>query len=230
MCQWVGCALRKAGIGYVFPGSSGNRVSAAKPWRISRLGPGDVELARAMNALFAEVFEDPAHYAAAPPNESYLSGLLTNTGAIALVAVANSEVVGALTAYSLPKFEQARSEIYIYDLAVAVAWQRQGIATDLIAAVQEIARETDAWVTFVQADYGDEPAIALYTKLGTREDVMHFDLNQSHEANSKGFRKFSFELGATPSNQTGWHSSDFRTQSTCDLELSSGVPAPLWPV
>jgi aminoglycoside 3-N-acetyltransferase I len=28
----------------------------------------------------------------------------------------------------------------------------------------------------VQADYGDEPTIALYTKLGVREDVMHFDL------------------------------------------------------
>ena len=27
-----------------------------------------------------------------------------------------------------------------------------------------------------QANHGDEPAIALYTKLGTREDVMHFDI------------------------------------------------------
>ena len=29
---------------------------------------------------------------------------------------------------------------------------------------------------YVQADYGDDPAIALYDKLGTREDVMHFDI------------------------------------------------------
>ena len=31
---------------------------------------------------------------------------------------------------------------------------------------------------FVQADTGveDQPAIALYTKLGTREDVLHFDI------------------------------------------------------
>jgi aminoglycoside 3-N-acetyltransferase I len=28
----------------------------------------------------------------------------------------------------------------------------------------------------VQADYGDDPAIALYTKLGRREDVLHFDI------------------------------------------------------
>jgi aminoglycoside 3-N-acetyltransferase I len=29
---------------------------------------------------------------------------------------------------------------------------------------------------FVQADMGDEPAIALYSKLGVREDVLHFDI------------------------------------------------------
>jgi hypothetical protein len=28
----------------------------------------------------------------------------------------------------------------------------------------------------VQADHGDDPAIALYTGLGTREDVLHFDI------------------------------------------------------
>lgn len=28
----------------------------------------------------------------------------------------------------------------------------------------------------VQADHGDDPAVALYTKLGAREDVMHFDI------------------------------------------------------
>jgi aminoglycoside 3-N-acetyltransferase I len=31
-------------------------------------------------------------------------------------------------------------------------------------------------VVYVQADYVDPPAIALYTKLGTREEVLHFDI------------------------------------------------------
>jgi aminoglycoside 3-N-acetyltransferase I len=30
-------------------------------------------------------------------------------------------------------------------------------------------------VIFVQADCGDGSATALYSKLGTREDVLHFD-------------------------------------------------------
>jgi len=31
-------------------------------------------------------------------------------------------------------------------------------------------------VVYVQADYGDDPTIALYEKLGVREDVLHFDI------------------------------------------------------
>jgi aminoglycoside 3-N-acetyltransferase I len=50
------------------------------------------------------------------------------------------------------------------------------VATALIDRLRAIARERAAWVVYVQADYGDEPAIALYEKRGVREDVMHFDL------------------------------------------------------
>jgi aminoglycoside 3-N-acetyltransferase I len=31
-------------------------------------------------------------------------------------------------------------------------------------------------VVYVQADRGDAPAIALYQKLGVREEVLHFDI------------------------------------------------------
>ncbi|HEP9556073.1 TPA: aminoglycoside N-acetyltransferase AAC(3)-Ic, partial [Pseudomonas aeruginosa] len=76
----------------------------------------------------------------------------------------------------LPKFEQQRKEIYIYDLGVQGAYRRRGIATALINELQRIAHDIGAYVIFVQADYGDDPAVALYTKLGIREDVMHFDI------------------------------------------------------
>ena len=39
-----------------------------------------------------------------------------------------------------------------------------------------IANARGAYVIFVQADLTDPPAIALYTKLGVREDVLHFDI------------------------------------------------------
>lgn len=95
---------------------------------------------------------------------------------IAVAAFTGEQVVGGLAAYVLPKFEQARSEIYIYDLAVAEAYRRQGIATATINELQRIAALRGAYVIFIQADHGDDPAIALYTKLGRREDVLHFDI------------------------------------------------------
>jgi len=86
-------------------------------------------------------------------------------------------VVGALTAYVLPKFESERSVVYIYDLAVAEGWRRRGVATALIAAVKPIARAARAEALFVQAEYVDPPAIALYGKLGRREDIVHFEID-----------------------------------------------------
>jgi ribosomal protein S18 acetylase RimI-like enzyme len=93
------------------------------------------------------------------------------------VAESERTIVGGLVAYVLPKFEQARSEIYIFDLAVAANVRRQGIATALVARLKEIACERGAWVIYVQAELTDAPAIALYTKLGAREDVLHFDIS-----------------------------------------------------
>jgi aminoglycoside 3-N-acetyltransferase I len=112
------------------------------------------------------------------PTAGYLKRLLGGDSFIALVALKNGLVVGGIAAYELTKFEQERSEIYIYDLAVASGHRRQGIATALIGKLKEIAAGRGAYVIFVQADTGaeDEPAIALYTKLGRSEDVLHFDI------------------------------------------------------
>jgi aminoglycoside 3-N-acetyltransferase I len=137
----------------------------------------DVHSLRALNVVFAEAFSDPQSYGAQPPDDAYLETLLAKPHVIVLAALAGEEVVGGLVAYQLDKFEQARSEIYIYDLAVAEPHRRRGIATALIEHLREIGAGCGAWVIYVQADYGDEPAIALYQKLGVREEVMHFDIH-----------------------------------------------------
>ena len=144
---------------------------------IRRLGPNDGERMRALNALFETVFGDSASYGRDKPGDEYLRRVLGRDEIIALVACAGEEIVGGLVAYVLEKLEQERSEIYIYDLAVAETHRRQGIATALIGELQGHAARIGAWVIYVQADYGDEPAIALYEKLGAREDVMHFDIS-----------------------------------------------------
>lgn len=143
---------------------------------VSQLTSADLALLRALNALFGEVFHDRETYCAVPPSDTYLASLLAREHIVTLVALSAGEVIGGLVAYELDKFERARRELYIYDLAVAEAHRRQGVATALIERLREIAAKRGSWVIYVQADYGDEPAIALYEKLGVREDVMHFDI------------------------------------------------------
>jgi aminoglycoside 3-N-acetyltransferase I len=143
---------------------------------LHRLAPADVPLLRKLNALFGDAFAEPETYTAEPPSDAYLEGLLAKEHVVALVALAGEEVLGGLVAYELDKFERARREFYIYDLAVAAEHRRRRIATALIEHLREIAARRGGWVIYVQADHGDDPAIALYGKLGTREDVLHFDI------------------------------------------------------
>lgn len=140
------------------------------------LGPGDAALVEAMSTMFGEAFGEPGTYTAARPDAPYLERLLAGPSFIAIAALADGAVAGGLVAYELPKYEQARSEIYIYDLAVAEGHRRRGIATAMIAEVRRLATARGAWVVYVQADYVDAPAVALYTGLGVREDVLHFDI------------------------------------------------------
>ena len=142
----------------------------------SQLTPDDVPLMTRLLAMFGEAFEDVPTYQDAVPDDDYLAALLAKPHFIALAATDGDDVVGGLAAYVLKKFEQERAEIYIYDLAVLDGYRRQGIATGLINKLREIARERGAYVIFVQADVGDDPAIKLYESLGTREDVHHFDI------------------------------------------------------
>jgi aminoglycoside 3-N-acetyltransferase I len=143
-----------------------------------QLSASDLPLMKGLLAVFGEAFGEPQTYQGAMPTDAYLQTLLGKPHFIALAATTTNgaDVVGGLAAYELEKFEQARSEIYIYDLAVQEDHRRQGVATGLIRALGRIASQRGAYVMFVQADPGDEPAIRLYQSLGTREDVHHFDI------------------------------------------------------
>ena len=144
---------------------------------VHQLHPEDTDRLHAMLDLFGVAFDQADIYGNARPGAAYLGRLLRSPTFIALVAMEEGgSVIGGLAAYELPKFEQERSEIYIYDLAVDAAHRRRGVATALIREVQRIAAERGAWVIFVQADQGDDPAIALYSGLGAREEVVHFDV------------------------------------------------------
>ena len=153
-------------------------MSVPSRYKIRQLTANDIALVDALSRLFGEAFDDIDTYTKKRPSSDYVRQLLESDYFLAIVALEEEAVVGGIAAYELKKFEQERSEIYIYDLAVAAAYRREGIATGLIEALRKIAAERGAYVMFVQADTDveDQPAIALYAKLGTREEVLHFDI------------------------------------------------------
>ena len=146
------------------------------PFVIRRLTRDDIGLFRELLAVMGRAFDEPDTYTSAQPSAAYLHKLLGTEHFIALAALEGDAAIGGLAAYELPKFEQARSEIYLYDLAVASEHRRKGVATGLIAELRTIGAARGAHVIFVQADPPDQAAIALYTKFGVKESVFHFDI------------------------------------------------------
>lgn len=145
-------------------------------YQFRQLTSSDVGLLKDLLRVFGEAFEDVQTYQGAVPEDQYLQSLLAKPHFIAVIARRGNDVVGGLAAYELEKFERDRREIYIYDLAVAEAHRRKGVATGLIGALKSIARKRRVYVIYVQADRNDTPAITLYESLGTKEDVHHFDI------------------------------------------------------
>jgi aminoglycoside 3-N-acetyltransferase I len=147
------------------------------PYSYTQLSASDIGRMKELLKVFGDAFGEPDTYGRAIPGDAYLEALLAKRHFIVLVALHDNEVVGGLAAYELEKFEQERSEIYIYDLAVAVPHRRSGVARTLIGKLGELAKERNAYVIFVQADKGDIAPVRLYESLGTREGVHHFDIS-----------------------------------------------------
>lgn len=81
--------------------------------KLRPLGPTDIGLMRDMLRMFGRAFDDLPTYTAAQPDDAYLARLLGSDTFIAVAALQGEVVVGGLAAYVLPKFERARSEVYL---------------------------------------------------------------------------------------------------------------------
>ena len=129
--------------------------------QIRRLVPGDTGLAIDVFAMMAAVFEEGA----VPLSRGYVDRLLARGDFWAFIAVSGGDVVGGLTAHTLPMTRAERSEMFIYDVAVRPDYQRQGVGRRLMAAVRDTARDQGIDV-FVAADEDDAHALDFYRSLG----------------------------------------------------------------
>lgn len=122
--------------------------------------------------LFQAVFEMDEE---ALPSIAYLSDLLDDDSFICIAALEGDKVVGGLTGYVLAAYYSEKPSVYLYDLAVSVAYRRQGIGSQLIDSLTAYCRQIQAEELYVQADVDDLHALDFYRKTGAMEaKVIHF--------------------------------------------------------
>jgi len=139
--------------------------------RARRLTAGDRDLARELFGVMASVFDEASDRL----SDSYLDRLLGREDFWAIAAFSGSAIIGGVTAHTLPMTRSESSEIFIYDLAVKVEHQRQGVGRHLIASLRDAAAAAGVrGVLFVPADNADEQALAFYRALGGQPSPVTF--------------------------------------------------------
>jgi len=140
------------------------------PVRTKRLSVDDRELARRTFQLMAEVFEE----ASGPLTDRYLDQLLSGRDFWAFAALMGADVVGGITAHTLPMTRTEASEVFIYDIAVHVDHQRRGIGSELVSALRASAAAVGIRDVFVPADSDDAHALDFYRRLGGEPSAVTF--------------------------------------------------------
>ena len=123
--------------------------------------------------IFDIVFE---HEVSPRPDGAYLERLLKKDSFIAVVAIAEQQIIGGLTAYVLEQYHSTLPVLYVHDLAVLHAFQRKGVGSKLMEFVVRYAQEKGFQQTFIQAELEDDYAVDFYRKTKPSGELMavHF--------------------------------------------------------
>lgn len=144
-----------------------------KEFKIIRLRREDSLILRKLVHLFQEVFEMKKRE---PVKKSYLKTLLQNSNFIACVVIHKNKIVGGLTAFELPLYYSASSEVFIYDLAISPEFQRKGLGKKLLTSLKKYCKQKGIPEIFVAANKEDKHAINFYQSTGGKsEKVIHFN-------------------------------------------------------
>ena len=137
------------------------------------LAQSDIEAFLELIHLFEDVFEMQDFTA---PDIDHLQEILAKPGFNVIGAFDGELLVGGLTVYTLDQYYSARPLAYLFDLAVATRYQRQGVGRKLMAFTTAYFREHGYDELFVQADRVDAHALEFYrgTNPTQVDEVIHF--------------------------------------------------------
>jgi aminoglycoside 3-N-acetyltransferase I len=130
--------------------------------RVKRLDFNDQADARRLFTILADVFEEHC----APLSDRYLHELLCRKDFWALAAFVGDDIVGGLTAHTLPMTRTESAEIFIFDVAVQALHRNKGVGRRLLTALRKQASGAGIHELFVAADNADEHALDFYRRQG----------------------------------------------------------------
>jgi aminoglycoside 3-N-acetyltransferase I len=149
-------------------------MSTLLPVHTERLGRGDVDAARQVFIVMADVFDE----AIEPLSDAYIESLLLRSDFWALAAIVDGSIVGGLTAHTLMLTTSMSAEVFIYDIAVQPAMQRNGIGRQLMETLRDLAADQGIESMFVAVDNEDDHALDFYRSVdGTPSGVTFFDFD-----------------------------------------------------
>lgn len=112
--------------------------------------------------MMAGVFAENAE----PLTDDYLVRLLNRDSFWAIAAFAGDQIVGGITAHTLPMTRSPSSEVLIYDLAVRQEHKKQGVGGTLIPELREAAAAADLGDVFVPVNNEDTYSLDFYRAQG----------------------------------------------------------------
>ena len=128
---------------------------------VRRLGPGDESLVAAGGHLFDN-----------PAKPEAVVRFLADPNHHLFFALADGKPVGFVSGVELTHPDKG-TEMFLYELAVDERHRRMGIATELIAALLDLARKRGCYDMWVLTDHDNEAALGTYRKSGTDEESSH---------------------------------------------------------
>jgi aminoglycoside 3-N-acetyltransferase I len=141
--------------------------------QIQKLRSADIDKFTDLIRVFENVFEMTN---LTIPEKHYLIQLLESENFFVFVALSNNKVVGGLTAYTLQQYYAVSPLVFIYDIAIKAAAQRQGIGKQLISTLTNYCKDKGYEEMFVLADEVDEHAIEFYRSTKATEGrVVNFN-------------------------------------------------------
>ncbi len=140
---------------------------------IKKLQKDDLQIFKEMIQLFVDVFERETF---SMPKSDHLQKLLQNDAFYAFCVLAESKVIGGITIYVQEQYYVNKPLAYIYDLAIAQPYQRQGIGKKLLLHINQFCRKNGFEETYVPAEKDDNQAVDFYrsTKPAYEQEVIHF--------------------------------------------------------